>query len=64
MSRKMLDCREMPSDMNCSVKISADQLPELMEAGVQHAISVHGHEDGPELRDTLTGLVKEDTEGL
>jgi predicted small metal-binding protein len=50
MTRKYIDCREMPSESNCSVAISADSETELVEAAVQHAISVHGHTDGPELR--------------
>ena len=60
MGRNALDCREMPSEMNCTVMISADQDGELVEAGVQHAVSVHGHEDTPELRETLQGMVKDD----
>ena len=36
--------------MKCSVAISADSDSELLEAAVQHAVSVHGHEDSPELR--------------
>jgi hypothetical protein len=32
MSRKYIDCREYPSEMNCSVTISADSDKELLEA--------------------------------
>lgn len=48
--RKFVDCRKQPSDMGCSVKISADTEAEVIEAAAQHAVSVHGHQDGPELR--------------
>lgn len=59
MSRKYIDCREVPSDNNCSVTISADSESELVEAAVQHAVGTHHHPDTPELRDQLRQAVKE-----
>lgn len=59
MERKYIDCREYPSEMNCTVMISADSETELLEAAVQHAVSVHNHQDTPELRDQLRKLFKE-----
>lgn len=59
MARKHIDCRSYPSEMNCSVAISADSDKELMEAAVQHAVAVHGHEDTPQLREQLQQLFKE-----
>jgi predicted small metal-binding protein len=50
MTRKFIDCRELPSEMSCTVAISADGEEELLEAAVQHAVAVHGHEDTPEFR--------------
>jgi predicted small metal-binding protein len=64
MSRKYIDCREYPSDINCSVTISADSDKELLEAAVQHAVSVHRHQDTPELRSQLGLLFKEGTPPL
>jgi predicted small metal-binding protein len=64
MSRKYIDCREYPSETNCSVAISADSDTELLEAAVQHAVSVHQHEDTPELRSQLGQLFKEGTPPL
>ena len=64
MTRKYIDCREYPSDMNCSVAISADDDAELLEAAVQHAVSVHGHEDTAEFRSQLKQLFKEGTPPL
>jgi len=58
MERKYIDCREYPSEMNCTVMISADSEAELLEAAVQHAVSVHHERDTPELRDTLHKLMK------
>ena len=52
--RKYIDCREMPSELNCSVAIAADSEQELLEAAVQHAVAVHGHQDTPELRSAIT----------
>ncbi|MHB1141908.1 MAG: DUF1059 domain-containing protein [Sulfuricaulis sp.] len=60
MNRKYIDCREYPSDIGCTVAIFADTDEELLEAAVQHAVSVHGHEDTPELRQQLTGLFREE----
>jgi predicted small metal-binding protein len=61
MTRKYIDCREFPSDMNCTVALSADTDKELLDAAVQHAVSVHRHEDTPELRTQLQQLFKEGT---
>jgi predicted small metal-binding protein len=61
MTRKFIDCREFPSDTNCSVAIAADNEQELLEAAVQHAVSIHQHEDTPELRQQLKQLFKEGT---
>lgn len=59
MARKFIDCREYPSEMNCTIAISADTDEELVEAAAQHAAAVHKHADSPELRKTLRSIVKE-----
>lgn len=61
MTRKFIDCREFPSDTNCTVAIAADSDQELLEAAVQHAVTVHRHEDTPELREQIRQLFKEGT---
>jgi predicted small metal-binding protein len=61
MTRKYIDCREIPSDMNCSVAISADSDQELLDAAVQHATAVHHHDDTPEFRQQLRQAFKEGT---
>ncbi|MEA3080109.1 MAG: hypothetical protein QOF05_1517 [Sphingomonadales bacterium] len=58
MSRKYIDCRDYPSESGCTVAISADSSDELIEAAAQHAVQVHGHQDGPELRAMLQDGVK------
>ena len=55
MGRKFIDCRETPSVMNCSIAISADSEAELIDAAVQHAVSVHGHKDTPDFRTLIKG---------
>src|SRR5471032_2103666 len=57
MTRKYIDCREFPSEMNCSIALSADSDQELLDAAVQHALTVHKHTDSPELRAQLKTLV-------
>lgn len=58
MERKYIDCREYPSEMNCTVMLSADSEDELLEAAIQHAVSVHGEKDTPELRSALRKMFK------
>ncbi|WP_456705649.1 MULTISPECIES: DUF1059 domain-containing protein [Bradyrhizobium] len=58
MGRMFVDCREYPSEMNCTIAISADTQKELLEAAVQHAVAVHGHQDSPELRRELAKMMK------
>ena len=50
--RKSIDCRDYPSEKNCSLKISGTE-EEVLDAAVQHAASVHGHENTPELREQI-----------
>jgi len=58
MARMTIDCREYPSDMNCTIAISADTKQELVAAAVQHAVAVHGHADSPELREQIGKMIK------
>jgi len=59
MTRKYVDCREVPSEMNCTVAISADSENELLEAAVQHAVAVHHHQDSQALRGQISKAMKE-----
>jgi hypothetical protein len=52
MARKMADCRRWPSESNCSLVIIGEE-DEVVRAAAEHAASVHGHEDTPELREQL-----------
>jgi hypothetical protein len=59
MSRKYIDCREHPSEVKCTVALSADTEEELLNAVIQHGVNVHGFEDTPELRKALRKEFKE-----
>jgi hypothetical protein len=52
MARMMQDCRRFESESHCSLTIIGEE-DEVVEAGAQHAISVHGHGDTVELRAQL-----------
>ncbi|MEP6656220.1 MAG: DUF1059 domain-containing protein [Betaproteobacteria bacterium] len=57
--RKYVDCRDYPSETNCTVALSADSETELLEAAVQHAVAVHDHKDTPDLRAMLKSAIRE-----
>ena len=57
--RKFIDCREMPSDSNCSLKISGTE-EEVIHAAAQHAAAVHEHPDTPEMREEIRGMLKDE----
>lgn len=52
MGRFMADCRRWPSEINCSLVIIGEP-EEVVRAAAEHAASVHGHEDTPELRQQI-----------
>ena len=56
--RKSIDCRDYPSEKNCSLRIS-DTEREVLEAAVQHAVSAHAHENKPELREQIKSMLKD-----
>ncbi|HEY2603149.1 MAG TPA: DUF1059 domain-containing protein [Thermoleophilaceae bacterium] len=60
MGRMYVDCREMPSESNCSLYISGTE-DEVVRAAGDHAVSVHGHEDTPEFREEIRRALKEET---
>jgi len=64
MGRKFIDCRDMPSDLNCSVDISADNEDELLEVADQHAVVVHGHTTPPICGRKSEGAFKDGTPSL
>ena len=61
MGRKFIDCRAFPSEMSCTIALSADSEAELLEAAVQHAVAVHKHQDTPELRQMIKSAMQDGT---
>jgi Protein of unknown function (DUF1059) len=57
MARVMADCRRFPSESNCSLTIIGEE-EEVVRTGAEHAVSVHGHEDTPELRDQIREMLE------
>jgi len=60
-ARKSIDCRNYPSDKNCSLKLSGTE-NEVLDAAVQHAVSAHGHQNSPELRGQLKSMLKDESD--
>jgi hypothetical protein len=52
MTRKMIDCRKQPSDINCTLTIAGRE-DEVLDAAVAHAIAKHGHADTTQLRQMI-----------
>lgn len=57
MTRMVADCRELPSESGCTLTIAGEE-DEVVRAAAMHAADVHGHADGPELRDQIRGMLK------
>ncbi len=63
MARVMADCRRFPSDNHCSLTIIGTE-DEVIGAAAQHAIDAHGHEDTPELREQVRGMLEAEADYL
>jgi predicted small metal-binding protein len=57
--RKVADCREMPSESGCTLTISGQE-EEVVRAAAEHAASVHGHDDSPQLREEIRSMLKDE----
>jgi len=56
--RKVIDCRSYPSERGCTLSIEGTE-EEVLDAAILHAVTAHGHTDGPELRQQLRALLKD-----
>jgi hypothetical protein len=56
--RKSIDCRDYPSEKNCSLKISAHKKKCPMQRCSMP--SQHGHEETPELREQIESMLKDE----
>lgn len=52
MSRVMIDCRKVPSEIGCTLAVAGTE-EEVLSVSTAHAIAVHGEVDGPELQELL-----------
>jgi len=59
MGRKVVDCRELPSEMKCTLTIAGEE-DEVIRAAALHAADVHGHRDTPEFRNELRRAMKDE----
>ncbi|MEV7868690.1 DUF1059 domain-containing protein [Streptomyces sp. NPDC088124] len=57
--RKVADCRDFPSETECSLAITGEE-DEVVRAASEHAVSVHGHEDSPQLRQQIRSALKDE----
>ncbi len=57
--RKYIDCRELLSETNCSLRISGTE-EEVLAASIDHAIRAHGHQDNIELREIIRLNIKDE----
>jgi Protein of unknown function (DUF1059) len=58
-TRKLIDCREFPSETNCSLTIAGTET-EVMKAASEHAVSSHGHARGPALEQALRAALRDE----
>ena len=59
MTRKVADCREMPSESGCTLTIAGEE-DEVLRAAAMHAADVHGHTDDPELREQIRSILRDE----
>jgi hypothetical protein len=59
-TRKVIDCRRFPAEKPCTIAISGTE-DEVLELGVLHATSVHGHANTPELREQIRSMLQDET---
>ena len=55
--RKSIDCRDYPSEIDCTLRLEGAE-DEVLEAAVSHAVAKHGHADSPEFREEIRDLLK------
>lgn len=58
--RKIIDCRDFPNEIGCTLLISGSA-KEILGVAVRHAVEEHGHKDTPELRKQIKAMMKEES---
>lgn len=59
-ARKIVDCRLYPSEKGCTLSIEGTE-DEVLQAATHHAVTMHGHENTPELRETIRSMMRDVT---
>jgi hypothetical protein len=59
MTRKYLDCRDHPDNTGCTLYLSGEE-GDVLQAVAEHAASVHGMQDTPELRERFCSMLKDE----
>jgi predicted small metal-binding protein len=59
MTRKWIDCRNFPDGTGCTLYLSAEE-DQVIRAAAEHAVSVHGEKDTPELRQFLRSNLRDE----
>lgn len=59
MTRKIIDCRDFPNEIGCTLLISGSA-KEVLNIAIRHAIEEHGHKDTTELRKQIKAMMKKD----
>jgi hypothetical protein len=57
--RKIIDCRNFPSEKNCTLAISGTE-EEVLDLAVLHAATVHGHRQTAELREQIRSMLQDE----
>ncbi len=58
--RKVIDCRDFPNEIGCTLLISGSP-KEILKVAVRHAVEEHGHKYTPELKKQIRSMMKEES---
>lgn len=58
MERKYFDCREVPSKIGCSLRISGTE-EEVLHNAIRHAVEDHREMNSPQLRQTIQSRMRD-----
>ncbi|MGH2396763.1 MAG: DUF1059 domain-containing protein [bacterium] len=57
--RKVADCRQFPSEKQCTLTIAGTE-KEVLTVAVWHAVQSHGHKETPQLRNQIRAMLKDE----
>ncbi|MCI0449685.1 MAG: DUF1059 domain-containing protein [Chlorobi bacterium] len=58
-SRKVIDCRDFPNEIGCTLLISGSS-KEVFNIALRHAVEEHGHKDTAEIRKLIKIMMKDE----